>query len=97
MGPEGGDNRYGLVRVMGDCMAPRIPAGSWVMVDRERTDAAPDEVVLLRRKDGEQTVKRVIEIDGVLHVVAARARAGPIALAHYGVVEGIIVAVTTRP
>lgn len=97
MGTGATGTRYGLVRVTGGCMEPRIPVGSWATVDRERA-AVPDDVVLLRRKrDGGQSVKRVVEIGGVLHVVAARARSGPIALALYGVIEGVVVAVTHAP
>lgn len=38
---------HGMVRVHGDCMAPRIVQGSWVYVDADRR-AEPGDIVLAR-------------------------------------------------
>lgn len=95
-----GDLRNGarpcLVRIFGDCMAPRIPPGAWVTVDPDRR-AAPGDVVLVRDYDGCPRVRRLVEIGGRPHAVADRSRSGPRPIEDEDAVLGVVVAVTHPP
>jgi len=77
-------------------MAPRIPAGSWVLYDRER-EAQPDDVVVVGTDDGRTVLKRLIEIDGVWHLTAARNSVPPVPVGALGRILGVILTVTHRP
>lgn len=70
---EGMGRFSGMARVEGDCMMPRIPAGSWVWYDAAKVPDVGDVVVAL---DGEKRlVKEIGEWDGQRWLVAKRGRA----------------------
>ena len=60
----------GLVRMRDASMAPRVPAGAWVVVDWRRTPQAGD--VVLAVLDDELAVRSLVERDGRRWLVAAR-------------------------
>jgi SOS-response transcriptional repressor LexA len=80
-----------FVQVAGACMAPRVPEGSWVRVDRG-TAAGPGDLVVARR-DGRLLVKQLAEWAGQRWLVALQGCA-PVAVEPpieiWGVVEAIV-------
>jgi len=87
-GVEGGV----FVQVAGACMAPRVPEGAWVRIDRRKA-ASPGDLVVARR-EGALVVKQLAEWCGQRWLVAIRdcpplAVEPPIEIV--GVVEAIVV------
>lgn len=64
------ERRAEYLRVAGGCMAPAVPAGSWIKVDAER-EPSPGDVVVARC-GGRLLVKSLAEWAGRRWLVAAR-------------------------
>lgn len=83
-----------IVRVNGDCMAPRLLSGSLVCIDRERP-ARPGDLVVARTDD-EVIVKELHAWGGELWLVAIQ---GPAPLMLSGAVQvlGVVTMVMHTP
>ena len=83
-----------VVRVVGDCAAPRVPAGAWVCVDRRLAPAVGDVVVARLR--GELTAKVLREDDEGRWLVSLRRRP-PVAVGPRAEILGPVITVLRAP
>lgn len=55
----------GIIKVVGDCMKPKLSSGDYVFVKLAES-AEPGQIVVARNGDGEYTLKRLRLVDGKL-------------------------------
>jgi nickel-type superoxide dismutase maturation protease len=77
-------SRLSPVRVEGDSMSPTLPAGALVAVSPNRADPPVGAVVVVRRPDGSEHLKRIAARDDAGYVLLGDNPAASTDSRHYG-------------